>query len=61
MLMAGTIRERSQGHFGLRAFNPATKKQVTKTYRSPNERKGGGTREARKELARRVADVEKGR
>ena len=52
--MAGTIRERSTGHYELRAYNPATGKQVTKTYR-------GGIRQAKKELAALVTDVEKGK
>ena len=58
--MVGTIRERSPGHFELRVFNPATNKQVTRTYVSPRGEKGGGIRAARKELARLVTGVEKG-
>ena len=59
--MAGTVRERSPGHFELRAFNPATGRQVTRTYVSPRGEKGGGIRAARKELARLVAEVESGK
>jgi integrase len=59
--MTGTIRERSPGHFELRAYNPATGHQVTKTYRHPRGEQGVGIRSAEKELARLVTDVADGR
>jgi len=59
--MAGTIRERSPGHFELRAYNPATGKQVTRTYRAPRGERGSGIRAARRELARLVTEVEDGK
>lgn len=51
--MAGTIRERSPGHYELRAFNAATGKQVTRTF-------VGGIRAAKKELAALVTAVDRG-
>ena len=59
--MTGTIRERSPGHFELRAYNAATGKQVTKTYVYPRNEKGVGIAEARKQLARLVTDIADGK
>lgn len=59
--MAGTIRERSPGHFELRAYNAATGKQVTKTYAHPRKEQGVGIAEAKKRLARLVTDVADGK
>jgi hypothetical protein len=39
----GTIRERSPGHFELRAYNAATGKQVTKTYTHRAKRRALGS------------------
>jgi integrase len=58
--VTGTIRERSPGHFELRAFNVATGKQVTRTYVHPRGERGVGIRAARAELARLVTDVANG-
>ena len=44
--MAGTIRERSPGHFELRAYNVATDRQVTKTYKHPSKLPGVGVQTA---------------
>jgi len=59
--MTGTIRERSPGHFELRAYNAATGKQVTRTYSHPRKEKGVGIAEAKKRLARLVSDVADGK
>jgi integrase len=59
--MTGTIRERSPGHFELRAYNAATGKQVTKTYAHPRKEKGVGIAEAKKQLARLVSDIAEGK
>jgi integrase len=59
--MSGTIRERSPGHFELRAYNAATGKQVTRTYRHPRKEKGIGIAEAKRRLARLVSDVAEGK
>jgi hypothetical protein len=45
--MSDTIRERSAGHFELRAYNAATGKQVTKTCSHPRKEKGVGIAEAK--------------
>jgi hypothetical protein len=58
--MTGTIRERSPGHFELRAYNAATGKQVTKTYAHPRKEKGVGIAEAKMQLARLVSDIAEG-
>src|ERR1017187_6069414 len=57
------IRERSPGHFELRAYNPATGKQITKTYVHPGDRReaGIGIIGAKKALARLVADIAAGK
>jgi integrase len=57
------IRERSPGHFELRAYNPATGKQITRTYVHPDGRgeRGVGIREARKAHAQLVADIAAGK
>lgn len=57
------VRERSPGHFELRAYNPATGKQVSRTYvhRASQGGKGVGIREARKAHAQLVADVAAGK
>jgi hypothetical protein len=59
--MTGTVRERSPGHFELRAYNAATGKQVTKTYAHPRKEKGVGIAEAKKQLARLVSDIARGK
>ena len=59
--MAGTIRERSPGHYELRAYNSATGKQVTRTFRASRAEPGAGIREARRELARLVTEVQDGK
>lgn len=59
--MTGTIRERSPGHFELRAYNAATGKQVTKTYAHPRKEKGVGIAEAKRQLARLVSDIAEGK
>jgi hypothetical protein len=59
--MTGTIRERSPGHFELRAYNAATGKQVTKTYTHPRKEKGVGIAEAKKQLASLVSDIAEGK
>lgn len=62
-LMAGTIRERSPGHYELRAFNAATGRQITKTYvGKPRLAKAKGwPRDVQKALAELVTDVQAGR
>jgi integrase len=55
--VTGSIRERSPGHFELRAFDGTTGKQVTRTYVHPRGEKGTGIRAARAELARLVTEV----
>ena len=59
--MTGTIRERSPGHFALRAYNAATGKQVTETYAHPRQEKSVGIAEAKKPLARLLSDIAKGK
>jgi hypothetical protein len=59
--MTGTIRERSPGHFELRAYNAATGKQVTRTYSHPRKERGVGIAEAKKRLARLVSEVAEGK
>jgi integrase len=59
--MLGTIRERSPGHYELRAYNNATGKQVTRTFKGPRAEKGVGIRAARQELARLVTEVAEGK
>jgi integrase len=59
--MTGTIRERSPGHFELRAYNAATGRQVTKTYAHPRKEKGIGIAEAKKQLARLVSEIAEGK
>jgi integrase len=59
--MAGTIRERSPGHFELRAYNVATDRQVTKTYKHPSKLPGVGVKEAKRRLAKLVDDVADGK
>lgn len=56
----GSIRERSPGHYELRAYNPVTGKQVTRTFHAWPE-KGSGIRAARAELAKPVAEVAEGK
>lgn len=58
--MTGTIRERSPGHFELRVFNPATGRQVSRTYVDPRGERGIGIRTAKRELARLSIEVENG-
>ena len=57
------IRERSPGHFELRAYNPATGKQLTRTYVHPGDRKepGVGIREAKRVHAQLVTDIADGK
>ena len=57
----GSIRERSPGHYELRAYNPVTGKQVTRTFHAPRPEKGSGIRAARAELAKLVAEVAEGK
>jgi integrase len=64
--MAGTMRERSPGKWQLRAYigdDPVTGKprQVSRTYTGPRLEPGAGKREAAKQLAALVAEVEKGK
>jgi integrase len=64
--MAGTMRERSPGKWQLRAYvgdDPVTGKprQVSRTYTAPRLEAGAGKREAAKQLAALVAEVEKGK
>jgi integrase len=56
--MPGTIRERSPGHFELRVFNPATGRQVSRTYVHPRGERGTGIRAAKRELAQLFTDVQ---
>jgi integrase len=55
------IRERSPGHYELRAYNPATGKQISRTYRHPSGEAGQGIRKAREQLAILVADIAAGK
>lgn len=55
------IRERSPGHFELSAYNPATKRQVYRTYVAPRAEKGAGIRQAKTELARLRTDIAQGK
>jgi hypothetical protein len=57
----GSIRERSPGHYELRAYNPVTGRQVTKTFHAPRREKGSGRRAAGAELAKLVAEVAEGK
>ncbi len=57
----GSIRERSPGHYELRVYVPATKRQVVRTYVAPRAEKGAGIRAARAELAKLVAEVAQGK
>ncbi len=57
----GSIRERSPGHYELRAYNPVTGKQVTRTFRAPRPEKGSGIRAAGAGLAKLVAEVAEGK
>ena len=59
--MIGTIRVRSPGHFEFRAYNAAMGKQVTKTYAHPRKERGVDIAEAKKQLARLVSDIAKGK
>jgi hypothetical protein len=58
--MSDTIRERSPGHFELRAYNAAAGRQVTKSYAHPRREKGVGIAEAKKQPARLVSDIAEG-
>jgi integrase len=57
------IRERSPGHYELRAYNAATRKQIVRTYVHPGTRheSGVGIREAKKAHARLVSDIRAGK
>jgi hypothetical protein len=55
-----SLQERSPGHWRLRAYNPATGRQVTRRSTAPREEPGAGVREARKALAQLVAELEVG-
>jgi hypothetical protein len=57
----GTIRERSPGHYELRAYNAQTRRQVTRTFCAPRAGKGSGIRAGRAELAKLVAEVADGK
>lgn len=56
------IRERSPGHYELRAYNAATGKQVVRTYVHPGDRheSGVGIGGAKKARAQLVADIAAG-
>ena len=56
----GSLQERSPGHWRLRAYNPTTGRQVTRSYTAPREEPGAGVREARKALAQLVAELDAG-
>src|ERR1700676_1562160 len=58
------IRERSPGHYELRAYNPATGKQVVRTYVHPADRRprpGVVPAEGKRELGQLVADIKAGK
>jgi integrase len=57
------IRERSPGHYELRAYNAATGKQIVRTYVHPGSRKeaGVGIAGAKKARAQLVADIAAGK
>jgi integrase len=57
------IRERSPGHYELRAYNSATGKQIVRTYVHPGTRKepGVGVTGAKKARAQLVADIAAGK
>lgn len=55
------IRERSPGHYELRAYNKATRKQIVRTYVSPRPEKNAGIREARRVLAKLQTDIAEGK
>jgi integrase len=57
---SGSLQERSPGHWRLRAYNPITGRQVTRSYTAPREELGAGVREARKALAQLVSELEAG-
>lgn len=54
------IRERSPGHYELRAYNSATGKQITRTYRHPSGEAGQGIRKAREQLAVLKTEISQG-
>jgi hypothetical protein len=56
----GAIRERSAGHYELRYYDKATKRQAVRTFVVPRSERGASIR-ARAALAAVVADVETGR
>src|ERR1035437_4136498 len=61
----GTIRDRAPGSWQLRVYvgdDPLTGKprQVSRTYTAPRQEPGAGKREASKQLAKLVAEVERG-
>ena len=63
--MAGTVRERSPGHWQLRVFvgrDPVTgkPKQLSRSYAADRREPGAGKRAAEKKLASLVAAVERG-
>ncbi len=57
----GSIRERSAGHYELRYYDKATKRQAVRTFVAPRAEGGASIRAARAALAALVADVESGR
>ena len=57
----GSMRERSAGHYELRYYDKATKRQAVRTFVAPREERGASIRAARAALAALVADVESGR
>jgi integrase len=57
----GSIRERSAGHYELRYYDKATKRQAVRTFVAPRAERGASIRAARAALASLVADAECGR
>jgi integrase len=55
------MRERSPGHYELRAYNSVTGRQVTRTFHAPRPEKGSGIRAARAELAKLVTELAEGK
>ena len=57
----GSIRQRSAGHYELRYYDKAAKRQAVRTFVAPRAEPGASIRAARAALATLVADVEAGR
>jgi hypothetical protein len=58
---AGSIRERWAGHYELRYYDKATRRQAVRTFVAPRPEQGASIRAARAALAAVVTDVEAGR